>query len=391
MFKSIDNSNYVQYSKPVFDSQASDTENVVDSNIQTDTPKETTNLIMRYLENQAKNNISSPYNVSNPIWTPAFDNCENVKVLDAQGNVVQNVEFKKDGNKLTEEIFVKSINGSTVNKTIVNDGNKKSMELIFRNKKGEITGQENRTYEKLDDDRAISVHNGKTYKISGLSGDVITVEHNSQKKVIDLAKKIQPTLDTIENEPTQKQISQEQREFLINSIKKLSGDIIMKFDEEIDQMVMLDTDEYEGFYRNDNGVRKFKISQKVKDDMTVIHELGHAIDHIDSEDNGNNKVLWSNNKNFAKIREVEMNNFRNHCKNDSIKKPMEKFIFDDFVKKGFTTYEVAQKNARDEEFAEMTGFINCMDVDWINERVPCLLQFMPDSIQIVYKKNQELF
>ncbi len=391
MFKSIDNSNYVQYSKPVFDSQASDTENVVDSNIQTDTPKETTNLIMRYLENQAKNNISSPYNVSNPIWTPAFDNCENVKVLDAQGNVVQNVEFKKDGNKLTEEIFVKSINGSTVNKTIVNDGNKKSMELIFRNKKGEITGQENRTYEKLDDDRAISVHNGKTYKISGLSGDVITVEHNSQKKVIDLAKKIQPTLDTIENEPTQKQISQEQREFLINSIKKLSGDIIMKFDEEIDQMVMLDTDEYEGFYRNDNGVRKFKISQKVKDDMTVIHELGHAINCINSEGNGDNRVLWSNNEEFAKIREVEMNNFKNHCKNDSIKKPMEKFIFDDFAKKGFTTYAVAQKDARDEEFAEMTGFINCMDVDWINERVPCLLQFMPDSTQIVYKKNQELF
>lgn len=390
------NSNYAQYCKPVFPSQAKN--NVaINPNVETNTPKETTNLIMLYLENQARNNVTSPYNVSSPIWTHAFGNCDNMKVLDASGNVVQSVEFKKDGDKLTEEIFVKCVNGSTVNKTIINDGNKKSMTLIFKNKNGEITGQENRTYEKLDDNTAISVHNGKTYKISGLSGDVITVEHNGQKKVIDLDKKIQPTLDTIENEPTNKQISQEQREFLLNSVKKLSGDIILKFDEEIDQMVMLDTDEYEGFYRNDNGVRKFKLSQKVKDDMTFVHELGHAINRIDSkggdidQNNWRNKVCWSDNKNFAKVREFEMNSFRKNCKNNDIIQSMNKFIYDDFIQKGYMSYEEGQKDGQDEEFAEMTGFINCMDVDWINSRVPCLLQFMPDSTQMVYKKNQELF
>lgn len=390
------NSNYVQYCKPVFTSQAQNSA-ANNQNAQINTSKENTNLIMQYLENQAKNNISSPYNVSTPIWTHAFSNCDNMKVLDARGNLVQNVEFKKDGDKLTEDIFVKCVNGSTVNKTIVNDGNKKSMTLIFKNKNGEITGQENRTYEKLDDNTAISVHNGKTYKISGLSGDVITVEHDGQKKVIDLGKKIQPTLDTIENEPTNKQISQEQKEFLLNSVKKLSGDIILKFDEEIDQMVMLDTDEYEGFYRNDNGVRKFKLSQKVKDDMTFVHELGHAINRIDSEgndidqNNWSNKVCWSDKKDFAKAREIEMNNFRNRCKNDDIIKPMNKFIYDDFIQKGYMSYEEGQKDGQDEEFAEMTGFINCMDVDWINSRVPCMLQFMPESTLMVYKKNQELF
>ena len=383
------NNNYIQYCKPVFGSQ---TLNTADSNSQITVPEETTNLLMQYLENKAKNNVSSPYDVSAPIWTNAFENCDNMKVLDAQGNVVQKVEFKKDGDKLTENIFVKCVNGSTVNKIIVNDCNKKSMELVFRNKNGEITGQENRTYEKLDNDTAISVHNGKTYKISGLSGDVITVEHKGQKKVIDIAKKIQPTLDTIKNEPTQKQISQEQKEFLINSVKKLSGDIILKFDEEIDWMVMLDTDEYEGFYRNDNGVRKFKLSQSVKDDMTFIHELGHAINCIDSESSDNeNRVLLSDNKELAKAREIEISNFRNRCKNNDIIVPMNKFIYDDFVKKGYVTYEEAQQDGQDEEFAEMTGFINCMDVDWLNERVPCLLQFMPNSTQMIYKKNQELF
>lgn len=44
-----------------------------------------------------------------------------------------------------------------------------------------------------------------------------------------------------------------------------------------------------------------------------------------------------------------------------------------------------------EGFAEMTGFIHCMDVDWMNERTTSMLQFMPNSIQMVYKKNQELF
>ena len=384
-----ENNNFVQYCKPVFTSQ---TQNTVAAKTKEQTsPRETTNLIMQYLENQARNNVSSTYNVSTPIWTHAFGNCDNMKVLDSSGNVVQNVEFKKDGDKLTEEIFVKCINGSTVNKTIVNDGNKKSMTLTFKNKKGEITGQENRTYEKLDKDNAISVHNGKTYKISGLSGDIITVEYNGQKKVIDLGKKIQPTLDTIENEPINKQISQTQKEFLLNSVKKLSGDLILKFDEEIDQMVMLDTDEYEGFYRNDNGIRKFKLSQKVKDDMTFCHELGHAINRIDSEGDNGNKVRISDNKDYAKTREIEMNNFRNRCKNDDIIKPMNKFIYDDFIKKGYMSYEEGQKDGQDEEFAEMTGFINCMDVDWINNRVTCMLQFMPYSTQIIYKKNQELF
>ena len=387
--------NFVQYCKPVFTQAQKTIAN--NRNVQISTSNENTNLIMQYLENQSRYNISSPYSVSTPIFTHAFDNYDNMKVLDSSGNVVQSVKFKKEGDKLTEEIFVKCVNGTTINKNIVNDGNKKSMTLIFKNKNGEIIGEENRTYEKLDNDTAISVHNGKTYKISGLSSDIITVEHDGQKKVIDLGKKIQPTLDTIENEPTQKQISQEQKEFLLDSVKKLSGDIILKFDEEIDQMVMLDTDEYEGFYRNDNGVRKFKLSQKVKDDMTFLHELGHAINRIDSQGNDidqndwSNKVCLSDNKDFAKAREVEMNNFRNRCKNNDVIKQMDKFIYDDFIQKGYISYEEGQKDGQDEEFAEMTGFINSMDVDaLINSRVTYMLQFMPESTQMVYKKNQEL-
>ncbi len=385
------NSNDIQYNKPVSIAQSADNLRTFSVSNQENKQKESGNLILQYLESQANNNISSKYNVSAPIWTPAFDKFENLKVLDAQGNIVQNVEFKKDGDKLTEKIFVKAVNGSTVDKTIVNDGDKKFMTLVFRNKNGEITGEENRSYEKVDDDNAISAHNGKIYKISGLSTDILTIEHNGQKTVVDLAKKIQPTLDTIENEPTQKQISKEQKEFLLNRIKKLSGDIILKFDEEIDKMVMLDTNEYEGFFCNDNGIRKLKLSQEVKDDMTFVHELGHAINSIDSKCDDNNYVRWSDNDDFVKSREFELKNFRNRCKNNSIIRAMEKFTYDKFINKGYVSYKEGQKDAQDEEFADMTGFINCMDVNWIHNRLTSLLQFMPDSTQMVYAKNQELF
>ena len=377
------NSNYVQNFKPVFTSQVQNSV-AVDDKLQTSAQKETTNLIMQYLENQVINNVSSPYNVSTPIWTYVFDNYENMKVLDAFGNVAQKVEFKKDGDKLIEEVFVRCVNGSTVNKIIINDCSKKSMKLILRNKNGEIISQENRSYEKIDNDTALSVHNGILYKISGLSTDVVTVEHNGQKKVIDLAKKIQPTLDTIENKSTQKQISQEQKEFLINSVKKLSGDIILKFDEEIDQMVMLDTDEYEGFYANDNGVRKLKLSSSVKDDMTFIHELGHAINETDQS-------YLSDNEEFVKTRIAEIDNLHNFCKNKKIIELMRKFTYDDFYQMGYDCYEEAQKVAQDEEFAEIIGFTNCMDVNWIHSRLPSLLQFMPNSTLMIYKQNQDLF
>lgn len=42
---------------------------------------------------------------------------------------------------------------------------------------------------------------------------------------------------------------------------------------------------------------------------------------------------------------------------------MNKFIYDDFIEKGYGTYEEGQKDAQDEEFAKMTGFINCIDVN----------------------------
>ena len=351
---------------------------------------ENTNLVICYLESQARNNVSSAYSVSNPIYTLAFDDIENLKIVDLQGNIVQNVEFKKEGNKLTENIFVKSVNGSTLHKTIVNDVNTKSMEIVLKNKNGEIIGQEVRSYKKLDNDNAISTHNGKTYNISGLSTNVITVEHNGQKTIIDLNSKIQDTMDNFDGSPTNTNIDVAQREFLANILKKLSGDLILKFNEEIDKLVLLDFDEYEGFYRNDNGVRKLQLSSKVTDDMTFLHELGHAINALDNQ-GYNNDNRWCDNKNYRSMRSVEMENLRNRCSNSLTKKILNKFTNFDFERKGYSSFESAQKDASDEQFAELIGFFNCMDICKMNERTLALLQFMPASTQMVYDVNAKLF
>ncbi|MBE7712724.1 MAG: hypothetical protein E7Z87_03175 [Cyanobacteria bacterium SIG26] len=385
--------NYVPCTIPVFGSKTENLNLPINNNSSiTQTESSRSNLIMQYLQNQAiYNNIFSDYNVSAPIYTPAFDDYTNIKTLDSKGNVVQNIEYKKDGNKLTQEIYVKAVNGSTIKKTIINDGNKKSMNLIILNKNGEITGEESRTYEKLDNNKAISTHNGKIYKISGLLGNVITVEYNGQKKVIDLGKKIQQTLDTVENKPTEKQISKEQTEFLLESVKKLSGDIIMKFDNEIDKLVMLDTDQYEGYYRNENGVRKLKLSQNVKDDMTFMHELGHAINCIDNKSENGDFELMSGDKDFVNTRKIELDKFKTYCKNDEVRKIMNKFTFENWAQKGFRNYAEGQKYAQDEEFAEIIGFVNSMDIDKTNERVPALLQFMPESAEMIYRQNKNFF
>ncbi len=347
------------------------------------------NLLYQYMVKQATINTASAYMLSEPIYTPALEGIDNVTVRDLQGNVVQNVEFKKDGNKITEEIFVKSVNGSTVNKTIVNDGENKSMEIVFKNRDGKILGKECRSYKKIDNDNAVSTHNGKLYKITGLSGDLITVESDGKKVVIDLSQKIQDTLDNFDGSPSGKVITQEQRDFLANSVKKLSGDLILKFDEEIDKLCLLDFDDYEGFYRNDNGVRKLQLSAKVTDDMTFLHELGHAICSLDNQ-GYNNDARWCDNKNYRAVRAVEMQNFNNRCNNDLTKRLMNKFMYFDYARKGYASFEDAQKDASDEEFAEITGFLNCMDVVKMNERTPALLQFMPTSTQMVYEQNRAL-
>ena len=86
-----------------------------------------------------------------------------------------------------------------------------------------------------------------------------------------------------------------------------------------------------------------------------------------------------------------MSNFRSRCKNNSIIKSMNKFTYDDFIQKGYVSCEEGRKTAQDEEFAEMIGFINCMDVEGINNRITSMLQFMPESTKMVYKKKQMLF
>ena len=161
------------------------------SNVPVDTSKYARdNLIKQYLDNLALQNKPQILgDNSKPIFTPTgIGNYENMLVKDATGKVVQEVKYTKEGNKIVETVNVNSVDGSKLNKVITQDGNKKTMSINVKDKNGNDLINENRTYEKIDDDNAISTHNGQEYKISGLKGNVITVEHNGEKKVIDFEK-----------------------------------------------------------------------------------------------------------------------------------------------------------------------------------------------------------
>ena len=367
------------------------------------------NLIVRYLDYLAAQNINHWDKFTEPQYSTPFANnpdvkvfdevvgkyvdnnkFKNIKVCDSKGNVVQSVEYKKEGNKIIQTIFVKCINGNTVNKVITLDGNKTTMNFVFKNSAGKPIIEENRTYEKLDNDTAISTHNGKTYKISGLSGDVITVEHNGQKTTVNLADKIQENMESIDQKILDKKVNNEQKEILKNHVKTLSGDLILKFNEEIKSLVWLDDDDC---FFNKNG-SKLKMSQNFGS-LTFLHELGHAINCEDSKCTEDSNIRWSDDKYYTDVRNFEIKNFKLHNNDDETDEIMQKFTeCNYFVREGIKSPAEAKKDGADEEFAELHEFIN--DINIVEGapgyyRPMLLLQYMPYSTQIAYNKMKSLY
>ena len=369
------------------------------------------NLIVRYLENIAIQNKSNLVTYSEPQYTKAFGNdqsvkifdpihgkyidsgiFENMKVYDSNGNTVQSVDYQKDGNKIIQKFFVKCVNGTTVNKEVVNDGNKKTMTLVFKNSSGKSIIEENRTYEKIDNDTEISTHNGKTYKISGLSGDVLTVEHNGQKTTINLADMIQENMESLEGgqeKISDKKVNNEQKEMLKNYVKNLSGDIILKFNEEIKKLTWLDGQDC--FFNYDGS--KIKMYDYFGINV-FLHELGHGINCDDSKSSDKHLVRWSDDKYYSDTRNFEIKNFKTRNKNKNAEYIMQKFMnCEYFVEDGMPS-DYARKFGADEEFAELYSFINDIDISdgapgW--NRPLSVVQYLPYSTQIAYNKMKSLY
>ena len=347
---------------------------ILNQNEKTQNSFQSANLIDKYLANLAMQN--RPVINTKPIFTPAFDGYNNMLQKDINGNTVQEVKYSKDGNKITETNFVRCYDGSIFNKIMTRDGNKKTMEIDFKDKDGNTLIQESRTYEKIDDDTAISTHNGKEYRISGLKGNILTIEHDGQKHVVDFDKKINAETEKITEEKTGNKITPSQKEFLISRIKNRPGDLILTFDKAIDSMTYLDIADYEGFYNN----RVLKTSPKA-DSALELHELGHGV----NDNAAAGKARWSdNNPEYILAREQEINNYNNVNKDDDMDWRMQKFTTCDYFVKDGWSKEAAKQEGADEEFAETYSYINNMDIEDVNYRTTSLIQFMPKSVAIAY-------
>lgn len=336
------------------------------SNPQQANKPQSENLITNYLNNLANQNKVQV--APKPEFTPSgVGEFENMTVKNTAGEIVQSVKYAQEGDKITQNIDVKCNDGSTFNKVVTKDGNKKAMTLEFKDKDGNILTTENRTYEQIDEDTAISVHNGEEYKITGLKGSVITIEHNGKKQVIDLEKKLAShTEDVRQNKNGQ--ATPEQKEFLISMIKKQPADIILRVDKETDNLVFLDCPEYEGYY-NENG-RALKASQKA-DSGLIIHELGHAIYDVD-----NGKGWGDNNQDYINTRAVEIENLQKSNAHQKIKDMMRKFTTQNYP--GQDPKEGLIMGAN-EEFAETFNIMNNIDIDNVWYKSTAIIQYMPKS------------
>ena len=352
-----------------------------------------TNLITQHVDGFIKQNKPAQ-EYWRPQYSPAgFNNYDNMLVRDAQGNIVQEVKFSKKGNTITQTINVNSVDGSKFSKVLTQNGNKKTMDINVKDKLGNILVQENRTYERLDDDTAISTRNGVEYKISGLKGNVITVEHEGKKEVIDFNQKIFPTTEKLDQSSTGKNITDEQKEFLISRIKNRPGDLILTLANEIDKFTFMDEDGYEGWYcgykdnrpeeRND-AIRILKTC-RAADNMLELHELGHGV----NEQNNKSGNCWSDlNLIYRAVREKEINDFHNNMSSNDYKLYMQKFTNGENMLGSGMTKEECKLVSANEEFAETFGFYNNMDIENVNFRTTSLIQYMPASSRMAYNASK---
>jgi len=332
----------------------------------------------------------------------------NMATKDVNNNVVQYLNYSQDGNKLTQTMEILCKDGSKFHKVISNEGNKKSMNLNFYDANGNIIVQENRTYEKLDNNSAISTHNGETYEIKGLNKRILKIKHNGKTTRINLNKLISSTAMIKGKELTEKNVDEntnvildcgkmyeltkekttkEQKEFLKSAIKNLSGDVLLRLTKKIDKIKYYEGDDayYSSPSDNPDGKRVLILSKVMADPSTVLHELGHAINSNNDGNSSTKESKWTDdNPQFWQARNQELPQYNN----DPLYKKYHLTKFGNDL----TNIGIPEKEANligaNEVFAETFNIMNNIDFILINERIPYLLRNMPQSVLLSHLESQ---
>ena len=356
-----------------------------------------TNLIFLYLKNQGQNNINP--NFTKVYLTPSqIEDFDNYSEVDKFGNEITTIKHSMDGTSLVQQIKTKSPDGTVLEKTVKNSDNFKSAHIVISDKNNRTLMIKDKSYIKQDENNAQTIVNGEVYNISGLNGDVITVEHNNQKIQLDLNKMLVPEVKLLELNTSpdnylirEHKITNEEKEKLFNRIKSLSGDDLFRLSKCTEHIQFLDNTKLDAHFV-DAG-KTLLLSGKDWENSSLItnHELGHAINHLNTPD------IISNNNLFAGVRNYEKLNFQKYGNlKDTDNAFNEKFITGnpDLNWNNTDNENITDEDClRDETFAESYNLLNTLDIiHYDDERMPSrmlsMCKYMPKTLVEVEKLSK---
>lgn len=352
-------------------------------------PQESTNLIDRYLKSQGLLNIPM-LKGNNQVSTPSgIGNYNNYVETDSFGKEIVSVKYSQSGNMITQNLKTTSPDGTTLEKVTKNDAGINTMNISIKDKSGKVLLEKSKTYEKLSDDKARTTVNGEVYNISGLSGDILSVEHNGEVTTIDLRKMTDEKVEKMtvtrnaagdkEDESfidRPEKITDKEREILYSKIKSMGGDDLIRMTKCTDELAFLDTPDgnCESFYNK----RALIYSKDIKP-LVILHELGHGVNHAISDDK-----LLSDGNHYKNIREYEIKNYRQNKTVNEVRFDAKFTDAERLLTRGYETLDDAEHLLRDETFAESYAVLNQTDImnfdEGVGDRTLALIKYMPRTL-----------
>lgn len=332
----------------------------------------------------------SPATTNNITKIPSgIDDYNNYIEVDKSGNEITSVKYMKDGASIIQKIKTKSPDGTMLEKTLENSPSFKKSNIIITDKNGKQLLSKEKTYQKINDNNAQTIVDGEIYNISGLQGNIITVENNGKIVQLDLNKMLNRDVKILKPKVSpngfpirETKITEQEKENLFNRIKSLSGDDLFRLSKSVEHIQFLDEKSHEAFFVEDGKTLLLSPKDWENSHTVTIHELGHAINHYKT------KNLLSDDKSYTSIREYEKQNFKqntNMTKGDKFF--YHKFMFGnpDFYWKDTVVSADEDKHLRDESFAECYNNLNTMDIlhyddDVLPLRTLSLFKYLPKTM-----------
>lgn len=351
------------------------------------------NLIEQYLNNLSGTNSINIAKNNEKITPSGVDNYNNYTEFDDFGNEIINVSYSKENNSTVQNVKIKSPSGITTERITKNSEDTKSLNLVIKDKNGNILLNREKSYKKIDNDKAQTIVNGDVYNISGLNSNVITVEHNGETVVLDLNKMLIDNVadeDPDSNSLPKRKITDEEKEKLFDKIKALNGDDLYRLSKSVEKIQYFSG--MDSFFNHRNKALLLQTKDIFGLDITN-HELGHAYNHV-NENPDNKGSMLSNRKRFEEIRQQATTLYLNNktsTANDA--RFYGKFLDTKYcMERGnYETIEATNRNLQDEMFAESYNLLNTTNIINFDEGIGCpgrmlsMMKYMPEIMVEVNK------